>query len=261
MISKPRTLISPTKILLLGDTHGDTNDAQAYIQLAHNRGCQAVLQLGDFGFIGQGVDRFIYKVNRTLERLDMYLYWVDGNHENHDRLESIPLNGEGLRPIANRIYHLPRGFRWEWQGIKFLACGGAYSIDKGRRKAYVSWWPQETITQGDVYRCGTDLVDVLVSHDVPWGVLDPYGPQTGGGDKDLWPTSTANRKLLRAVLDNVDATMVIHGHTHHRKSTTMLREDGSRVQVEGYACNGMEGHADVWDLKDAKETLDRLRAT
>ena len=236
------------RILLLGDTHGDTSSTVLAVQRAKQNDCQVILQLGDFGFIGSGVDSFLHKTNRALIREGLHMFWIDGNHENHDRLDMWPLNKWGYHdtvPTAIfpdnagtpcHLHHLPRGFRWTWGGIKFLALGGAYSIDKSSRQEHVSWWPQETITAGDVYRCGEAPCDVLVSHDVPWGVLDPYGPYRE--NKNLWLESNANRQALRAVVEATRPRLVVHGHTHWRKSTTMLLDDmGTLCQVEGLGCN------------------------
>lgn len=235
------------KILLLGDTHGDSQSTQLAVATAKHRGCDVILQLGDFGFMGEGVDNFLWKTNRALVREGLHMFWVDGNHENHDRLDMWPLNEWGYHdtlPAAIfpdnagtpcHIHHLPRGFRWEWGGCKFLACGGGYSIDRSSRKEHVSYWPQEVISQADVYRCGEDPTDVLVSHDVPWGIEDPYGPHRE--DKNLWPESVANRKALRAILEATRPRLLVHGHTHWRKSTTLVLEDAWRVQVEGFGCN------------------------
>lgn len=244
--------LDPDSVMLLGDVHGDTNNALMMVQLAQQGDLKVILQLGDFGFMGQGVDRFIHMLNRALKRADIHLFWIDGNHENHDRLDMWPLNAHGYHDIHTNIHHLPRGFRWTWGGCKFLACGGAFSIDKANRTEYLSWWSQEAITQADIYRCGTEPADVLVSHDVPEGVLDPYGPWTSGSNKDLWPESAANRERLRAVVDAVRPRLVVHGHTHCRKSTTLYLEDSSRVQVEGFACNGTG--TDQWTVL-SMETL------
>lgn len=242
--------MEPQNILLLGDTHGDLSSATGAVQMAQEKGCQVILQLGDFGFMGQGVDKFTHKLNRALAKAGIVLYWVDGNHENHDRIERLSPGPDGTHQIETHIYHLPRGFRWEWGGVRFLALGGAYSIDKASRKEHVSWWPQERITEADIIRCGDAPTDVLVCHDVPWGVDDPYGSYRE--NKNLFPESNRNRQALRAVVEATQPRLVVHGHTHWRKSS-WLRLEGCRhdVQIEGFGSNpywaGGGLGSDQWD--------------
>ncbi len=234
------------RVFLLGDTHGDTQSTQLAVQKAKHTDCDVILQLGDFGFMGAGVDKFLRKTNRALVDAGLHLFWVDGNHENHDRLDMWPLNEWGYRdtlpdnqlPENNgtpcHIHHLPRGFRWTWEGVRFLALGGAFSVDKDSRKEHISWWPQETISAGDVFRCGTDPADVMVTHDVPWEVEDPYGPHRLS--KNLWPESNANRMALSSVVNLVKPRLLVHGHTHWRK-TTVYDVGDYKIQVEGLSSN------------------------
>jgi hypothetical protein len=58
---------------------------------------------------------------------------VDGNHDNHDRLNQLPVEekfGGKVGVIADSIYHLKRGEIYQIQDKKILSFGGAESIDK-----------------------------------------------------------------------------------------------------------------------------------
>ena len=61
--------------------------------------------------------------------------------------------------------------------------GGGDSIDKGSRKPYVSWWPQEIPTTNDFYRARATLeksgheVDYVLTHTVPEKVIDEMRKQ------------------------------------------------------------------------------------
>ena len=60
--------------------------------------------------------------------------WVDGNHENYDRLDSdefqiCDFHGGKAHKIRDNIYHLMRGHIFEFDGKTFWAFGGAQSHD------------------------------------------------------------------------------------------------------------------------------------
>ena len=52
-------------------------------------------------------------------------------------------------PITPRTLWAPRAHRWTWQGVRFLALGGAYCIDRRDRtlnSGRWGWFTEETIT-------------------------------------------------------------------------------------------------------------------
>lgn len=207
------------KVLLLGDVHGATGWLKVAVRVAKELDVRCILQLGDFGFwphYGSGKD-FLNKANEMLNEADLDLFWVDGNHENHDWLSQQTRDAGGFWRL-DRLVHIGRGSRWVWEDRRFLGCGGAYSIDKPYRVEGESWWAGETITEADVIRCEGLAVDVLVTHDAPWGAANVMGPGTVG-DKDSYPESYANRLRVAAICDLVQPNLLVHGHYHHRNST------------------------------------------
>lgn len=235
--------MNDNKILLLGDVHGQGGWLKLVIRTADVLGIKTILQLGDFGFwphTGSG-KVFWDNTQRFLEQCDVDLWWVDGNHENHDWLDAQPRDNEGFWRDG-RITHIGRGARWSWNGVKFMGCGGAYSIDKPWRTEGTSWWAGETISEADVLRCDGPDVDVVVSHDAPWGANNVLGPNTAG-DKDMYPESAANRKRLAAICDVVHPRLLVHGHYHHRNSTVY-----KSTRVEGFGCDGDVQSTGVLDL-------------
>jgi hypothetical protein len=108
----------------------------------------------------------------------------------------------------------PRGTRWTWHGLTWLALGGATSLDRVGRTEGVSWWPEEALTIADADRAvAGGPVDVMVTHDAPAGVTVP------GAGSYLWREETMNasylnRELLREVVDVVGPTHLFHGHFH-----------------------------------------------
>lgn len=237
------------QILLLGDTHGVTGWTVRAIRAADHLGITHILQLGDFGFwphVPSGKE-FLNEVKQQLVKYGIELWWVDGNHENHDWLSDEPHDDSGFWRDGNLV-HIGRGARWTWGGRTFLGCGGAYSIDVAYRREGTSWWAGETISEADVLKCGGPPVDVLVTHDAPWGAPHVIGPGTSGF-KDDYPQSAANRKRVAAICDMVTPKLLVHGHYHHRNST-MYRG----TQVEGFNRDGYLASLGVLSLGDLTVT-------
>jgi hypothetical protein len=103
-------------------------------------------------------------------------------------------NGGKIHRITDRILHLMRGEIFDIplreikdesgvssakdQKIKFLAFGGAKSVDRGYDTGYNKyWWQAELPTQEEkqnaldnLEKCG-NKVDYIVTHDAPYSVL------------------------------------------------------------------------------------------
>ena len=73
-----------------------------------------------------------------LSELPYTILFVDGNHENFDRLLSeFPIedwNGGKVHKIRPNIIHLMRGHVFEIEGKRIFAMGGGYSVDKYMRR-------------------------------------------------------------------------------------------------------------------------------
>lgn len=253
-------LVEPRRVLLAGDVHGNSRWVGTLCKLARIHGCDAILQLGDFGYWPHTADgrQFLEHVDWHAERNDIEcIYWIDGNHENHDALRLLDPIADGTVPVGERCRYLPRGLRWVWSGVRFGALGGAFSVDRRDRVEGVSWWRGEMLTDGDVARLGEEPLDVLVSHDAPEGV-----PLRGMA---LPPVDEVLAGEVRSrILGAVEATapkLVVHGHWHHRYSYALARpvaEQGELVwrstAVEGLAADVQADHR-AWAILD----LDPLR--
>lgn len=215
---------APEVVALAGDWHGNLGWAQRVVTIAYEAGARTVLQLGDFGYwraADPATRRYLSSLERVLGERDMQLLWIDGNHEDHARLASLPFADDGTRPISDHITNLPRGFRWTWpdgngKHQAWLALGGAVSVDRQWRTPGRSWWAEEQISRVDADAAmAGGPVDVMVSHDAPAGVMIP-----GIGAHD-WPADAlrdadAHRTLLREVVDAVHPQQLWHGHYHVR---------------------------------------------
>ena len=123
--------------------------------------------------------------------------FVDGNHENFDRLYSYPVeewHGGKVHKIRDSVIHLMRGQVFEIGGYKFFTFGGAQShdisggilelndpeykqkaaeLDKGilpYRTNHLNWWKQELPSKEEMEEGRSNLskhgheVDFIVTH-------------------------------------------------------------------------------------------------
>lgn len=101
--------------------------------------------LGDFGFVWDGSE----DENQWLDWLNNRNYtvlFIDGNHENFDMLNSLPVEiwNEGkVHRIRENVIHLMRGQVFNINGVKIFTFGGARSTDREYRTEYISWWKDE----------------------------------------------------------------------------------------------------------------------
>lgn len=225
--------IDSMRILLLGDTHRNADFMTAAFKAARDQGCEQILQLGDFGFGWSWLSlderlqvcKFSAIVSILSEKTGVACSFIDGNHENFDRLADLEINPEGRREVAPNVFHLPRGHRFELDGVSFLACGGATSLDRAGRVEGISWWAAEALQDDDVARCGSEPVEVLLSHDMPiqCGIRTDRHQSGFGMQADMdW---YANRVRLGEVVDATRPTLLFHGHLHHRYDRELIGPD------------------------------------
>lgn len=209
------------KVLVVGDVHGNTTFLMHAFSLAEKAGITQIMQIGDLGYDWPGKNRGKQERNiqKFVTRYEIPFDWLDGNHENHESIENKMAGKDRTKPIIlddnypGVTYH-PRGSTWEWDGVKFMAFGGAYSVDKNYRVAYQSWWPNEEASTLDIDRALTaGQVDVMFTHDVPWAV---NVPGTHAEWKMTFPQTYPNRQALDEIVQNATPKLLIHGHLHHR---------------------------------------------
>ena len=173
-----------------------------------------VIVLGDFGLLWSRNKTFLHW-KQWLDEKPFTTLWLDGNHENFDWLERFPVSewhGGNVHFISNHIIHLMRGQVFDLANRKFFVCGGATSIDKGRRATHVSWWPQEDISYAECNEAIGNLekvdyeVDYILTHTCPSSILEPmFG-------FDVFPDPTA--RFLDEVKERVPDCPWYFGHHH-----------------------------------------------
>ncbi|MBC9705260.1 MAG: metallophosphoesterase [Enterococcus sp.] len=219
-------LTDEPKVAIAGDWHGNTNWAIAALKALRAEGIKTVYHVGDFGFWPalDGV-KYVRAITRQLAIYDMTLYVTPGNHDDYVQLGAKEISADGLQWFSDRIAAMPRGFRWEVNGRSFVSLGGAPSINFEDLKQGISWWPEEALTLGDVYRLAEKgHADIMITHDAPDGVLaletlmnsnaeerDKVGAGISArgiayGDE--------GRRLMTQAVQIVKPLMVFHGHYH-----------------------------------------------
>ncbi len=217
--------LAPTRIAVAGDWHGNSFHADRAIRHAAEQGAEAVLHVGDFGY--KFAPSFMAHVQRALEDTGLVLGFVPGNHDDYDRLDALDADyGCTAIPMRPNVFYLPRGYRWTWAGVSFLALGGAHSVDRLWR-ARGEWWARETITIGEALNASLDgPADVMICHDVPDGVRIPCieGNPHGFPESEI-VAAQRHRELLRNVVNEVKPKHLFAGHYHCRLDAPLIGRD------------------------------------
>lgn len=247
----------PKRIAFAGDWHGSRSWAVRAVEYAAEQGADVIVHAGDFGYFQPA---YLPGVTSALAAADMHLLFVDGNHEHHRWLLWQQLDAEGLRPLTGRIHHLPRGFRWTWDGVRFVALGGAHSVDGiWRRRDGDLWQPEERITDGQAAQVAADgQANVLISHDCPAGFDIPGLPPPGTFPEIEILRAEEHRRILRGVVDAVRPRMIWHGH-YHSAYTRVVDFGWGAINVAGLDRDGtsMDRNMDVVPLEAIKAVVDR----
>lgn len=110
------------------------------------------------------------------ESLPFTVLWIDGNHENHERIANLPREerfGGKVGVCGESVFHLRRGQIYTINDKTFWTFGGGYSIDKARRIPGVSWWAGELPTKTEMEAGAKSLqnvdfeVDYIITHTAP----------------------------------------------------------------------------------------------
>ena len=177
-----------SRIFITGDTHGSydmTKLSRRHFQegktLTKN---DYVIICGDFGCVWGGELEKSDKWWQNWLDEQPWTLWIDGNHENHDLLQTYPVeqwHGGRIHKINNSIYHLMRGEVFTINDKTIFTFGGGYSTDRAYRKEGVSWWKGELPTHEEVNYALQSLekynnhVDIILTHDAPRDIKEYLG--------------------------------------------------------------------------------------
>ena len=187
-------------IWITGDTHGEFRrfSIEYFPEQKEMTKDDLVIILGDFGGIwnhdGESSSEKWWL--NWLEEKPFTVLFLDGNHENHWRLNEYPVihyAGGKVHQIRPHVLHLMRGEIYELQGQRFFAFGGAASHDisdgildpqkdKDKIKQWnkdwskmfrvlgESWWPEEMPSEEEMEHGRDNLedyhfeIDYILSH-------------------------------------------------------------------------------------------------
>lgn len=230
------------QIAFAGDWHGDLRFAQKALKYIEKSGTKLIIHTGDFGAWPDEKDPlspsgYLRGLESEANRLGITIMFVDGKHEHHSWLGALPIDRDGIRRISNHIWHLPRGFRWEVNGITFLALGGAYSVNRNMLTMGVNCFEEEVIDHGDVEKAiAGGKADVMITHDAPNLVEIPHS-KAHLFPKEAIEIAERHRDLLGKVVDRVQPKHLFHGHFHQRYEAIRARR-GFATAIHGLDCNG-----------------------
>lgn len=206
--------------IITGDTHG-TLDIQKLILFFDEHENEYtdddyLIICGDVGVCGFNPDDE-KETRRILRDLPVTVLFIDGNHENHHRLNDYPVDewmGGKVHVIESGIIHLMRGQVYNIKGTTFFTFGGAASIDRHVRIEGFDWFPEEIPTRAE-YEEGLDnlekcdyKVDYIISHTAPREVAAALGYGEDSTDE------IALRRYLQQIADEADYEKWFFGHFH-----------------------------------------------
>lgn len=163
-------------IYITGDTHGNQYKWVEQIESVISP-ADIIIVCGDFG-VGFWNGRY-WSEETFYDFLSAQKYavlFIDGNHENFDKLYSYPIEtccGGRVHKIRQNVIHLMRGEVYCIEDISIFVMGGGYSIDKYLRTEGVSWWSQEMPSEEEYDNALENLrnadfkVDYIITHTAP----------------------------------------------------------------------------------------------
>lgn len=205
-----------------------------------------VIVCGDFG-IWHDTPEEQYWLD-WLSKKSFTLLFVDGNHENFDRLygDEFPIvefHGGKAHYIRDNVFHLMRGHIFDLCGKKFFAFGGAsshdiddgildeddfsdykefrntinswYNTGKMFRINHISWWEQELPTKEEMQfglktlEENNNKVDFIISHCCPQQIASLFSHGCYQAD-DL-------TRYFNVIADTVDFDRWFFGHYHNNQ--------------------------------------------
>ena len=232
-------------IFVTGDCHGDfwrfrMKHFPEQVTMDHD---DYIIICGDFGFWSDTPEEN-YWLN-WLEEKPYTTLWIDGNHENYDRLNVLPVHewhGGNVHFIRPHVIHLMRGQLYEIEGHTFFTMGGAQSHDiedgildpstpdfketvrrlqiQNRMRFRVlgrSWWPEE-LPSDEEYHTALDTLewagwnaDYVITHCAPTSIARTM-------NRHYQPDTLTD--FLESVNQRLDFQQWFCGHYHINQKIT-----------------------------------------
>lgn len=265
------------RIMLTGDSHGNTRQMEYWIARAAERKISHMIVLGDFGlWPGYEGVRYLDNINRAATEAEIKVMAVLGNHDAYNIFEAY----KQFAPTHHGFFYLRDNLmatkvaNFRLGGKTFRVAGGAVSVDRDWRIAHEKglpytdgfgqkiqtramgeqtlWWPQEQLTDSEIeYVKSFGEADILLTHDA-----SDYTPWKNRLKPD--DESTRHRHKIDDLIRAVKPKMHFHGHFHTKYDwTNTLGTDAfgaePEVNVQTY---GLE--ADYEAMNDISRFMNRL---
>lgn len=223
-------------IYVTGDTHRKIDNRFSEKPLTKLTEKDYLIVLGDFG----GVWYDDESDNLFLSYFEKQKYttlFIDGNHENHKKLNDFPVevwNNGKIHKIKNNIFHLMRGQIFNIDGYKIFTFGGAYSIDKNMRTEFIDWWKEEEGNYEEMNEAFDNLekennqVDFILTHAGPASKLKNFFNYFG-----MNFTSSSTEKFLDEINNKVKFKHWFCGHYHENVNLGWFskEKDDSKITI------------------------------
>jgi len=202
-------LSTTTKALILGDVHGDDQFLDAAVSIAMDNGCDALIQVGDFGYYPRSEE---YKA--ILKDYPMPVYFIDGNHEDFYSIGKLPQTD--LAEVRKNLYYIRRGSAFKIRNTQTLFLGGAWTIDGSEHTEGLDLFTKEEVISLDneVRAINQPRADLVITHDSPLAV------NISG---DTYTQSMRNRESLDRVLEKHTPKYWYFGHWHRKYQAQLGR--------------------------------------
>ena len=234
-------------VWVTGDIHGDPIrlSMSAFPEQKRLTKEDYVIILGDFGVIWDykgpnGAEKYWLD---WLEEKSFTTLFIDGNHENFERLNQFPVrswHGGTVHVIRDSVLHLMRGQIFELDGSSFFTLGGARShdiqdgvLDPEKDKETIrvwsrdhsklfrvdrrSWWKEEMPTEEEMKDAWEKLrknnmsVDYILTHECPASLKSHL---------DVSPDSDPLSLFLDRIREECSYRYWIFGHYHVDRKVT-----------------------------------------
>lgn len=222
-------------VYFTGDIHGHVERILNFTA-KYSLTCDDVLIiLGDVGvnYYGERLDRHTKNI---LSQANTTILCVHGNHE--IRPNNIPTyklktwNGGEVwyEDKYPNLLFAKDGEIYTIGKYKYIAIGGAYSVDKHLRRENVSWWsdeqPSDTIRARVERQLTTNTVDVVLSHTCPFKYIPTECFLSGVRQSSI---DQSTELWLDTIEDKITYKAWFCGHWHTDK-----RIDKMHFLFEGY---------------------------
>lgn len=218
-------------IYALGDIHGNMKRVRDLVDDLGLRG-DTIVQVGDFGLgYHPARDRSnLQRLNEFLAGRDCALWAIRGNHDD-------PAFFDGRQLLSN--IRLVRDYTAaEIEGLRFLFCGGATSIDRvySMERMRVAeeyghsepcYWPEEAFVLRPDLLAGVGPVDVVVTHTAPeWchpdnkagfgNFVTEFFSDDPGLEREL-RRERSDMSSLFGMIEGSGARLHLYGHFHQSR--------------------------------------------